>query len=73
MWIAQHILSVTLNTSAMRQVARIRTKFLEAVLRQDIEWCDTLVTLLSHHKSNHNLSKHTSGTTRIQPLTLQAR
>ena len=38
MWIAQHVMTVALQTTAMRQVARIRTKFLEAVLRQDIAW-----------------------------------
>ena len=38
MWTGQYLCTAALQTSAMRQVARIRTKFLQAVLHQDIGW-----------------------------------
>ena len=61
MWIGQHILTVALQTTAMRQVTRIRTKFLGAVLRQDIAWYDTNTTSDFASKMTEDLNKIQDG------------
>ena len=61
MWLGQHLLTVALQTTAMRQVTRIRTKFLGAVLRQDIAWYDTNTTSDFASKMTEDLNKIQDG------------
>ena len=61
MWLGQHLLTVALQTTAIRQVTRIRTKFLGAVLRQDIAWYDTNTTSDFASKMTEDLNKIQDG------------
>ena len=61
MWFGQYLMTLVLQTTAMRQVTRIRTKFLKAVLRQDITWYDTKTTSNFASKVTEDLDRIQDG------------
>lgn len=61
MWICQYLTTVALQTTATRQVTRIRAKFLGSILRQDMTWFDTNTTADFASKMTEDLNRIQDG------------
>ena len=61
MWFGQYLFSFALNTSAMRQIMRMRKEFLMGTLRQEVGWYDTNTTGDFATKMTEDLNKIQDG------------
>jgi len=60
-WLSHYIFVTCLNYTAERQVLRIRTKFFEAVLKQDLAWYDVTATGDFASRMTEDLNKMQDG------------